>query len=236
MEVTMPRNAASETTKEVIPFEAERHAMIEYQIRRRGIRDERVLEAMFAVPRHEFVPALYLGAAYEDRPLPIGETETISQPYIVAAMSAAAKVKPGDQALEIGTGTGYQAAILAYLGAQVYTVERNFLLAESARERLRRLGYRNVDVIFGDGTEGYAAAAPYQIIVVTAAAPHVPAPLLDQLDDGGRMVIPVGDLLHQDLELLFKHGREVSKHFLDPCQFVPLIGKHAWPERQNRFH
>ena len=229
-----PQSASAAAQKDV-PFQTERRAMVEHQIRRRGIRDERVLAAMLAVPRHEFVPAAHLGAAYDDRPLPIGETETISQPYIVAAMSAAARILPGDKALEIGTGSGYQAAVLAWLGARVWTVERNAFLVESARERLKRLGYNGVEVILGDGTEGHAEAAPYQAILVTAAAPHVPAPLLDQLDEGGRLVIPVGDLLHQDLELVCRRGGEFSTRLLDPCQFVPLIGKHAWPERQGRF-
>ena len=232
----MATHPSSEAPRKVVPFESERRAMVEEQIRRRGVRDEKVLEAMFAIPRHEFVPSSHLAAAYEDRPLPIGATETISQPYIVAAMSAAASIRPGDKALEIGTGTGYQAAILAFLGARVFTVERNLSLAEAARERLRRLGYGTVEVICGDGTEGYAAAAPFQVILVTAAAPHLPQPLLDQLDDGGRMVIPVGDLMHQDLELIFKQGAEVSKRFLDPCQFVPLIGRHGWPGPPVRVH
>jgi len=221
---------------EALPFASERHAMVEYQIRRRGIRDEKVLEALFIVPRHEFVPAPYIMAAYEDRPLPIGESETISQPYIVAAMTVAAKVKPGDRALEIGTGSGYQAAILAHLGARVYTVERNPQLAESARARLLRLGYEGIDVICGDGTEGYPSAAPYQVILVTAASPDVPQPLLDQLDEGGRMVIPVGNLQHQDLELIFKHGNQIATRFLDPCQFVPLIGKYGWSERSQNVY
>jgi protein-L-isoaspartate(D-aspartate) O-methyltransferase len=232
----MAAHSASEATPGVLPFEAERRAMVEYQIRRRGIRDARVLEAMLAVPRHEFVPAEHLASAYDDRPLPIGTTETISQPYIVAAMTAAARVQPGDKALEIGTGAGYQAAILAYLGARVFTVERNATLAEYARQRLSRLGYGSVEVICGDGTEGYPAAAPYQVILVTAAAPQLPQPLLDQLDDGGRMVIPVGDLMHQDLECIFKHGTETTKTFLDPCQFVPLIGKYGWPGPHVRVH
>lgn len=221
---------------EEIPFESERRAMVEYQIRRRGIRDERVLEAMFRVPRHEFVPGPHVGAAYEDRPLPIGESETISQPYIVAAMTAAARVNPGDKALEIGTGSGYQAAILAFLGAKLHTVERNFQLAESARARLARLGFETVEVIWGDGTEGHPAAAPYQVILVTAASPEIPAPLMEQLDDGGRLVIPVGDLSHQDLKLLFKHGGQFATRFLDPCQFVPLIGRYGWPEKRDRVH
>ncbi len=221
---------------EALPFEPERRAMIEQQLRRRGIRDERVLEAMFTVPRHEFVPPAYIDAAYEDRPLPIGETETISQPYIVAAMTQAARVEPGDKALEVGTGAGYQAAMLAHLGAKVYTVERNFQLAEVSRARLARLGYQAVEVIWGDGSEGYTPAAPYQVILVTAAAPDVPQTLLDQLADGGRMVIPVGDLHHQDLQLIFKRGKEITQRVLDPCQFVPLVGRHGWPEKEARVH
>ncbi len=216
---------------ESMPFESKRRAMLEEQLRRRGLRDERVLEVMFIVPRHEFVPPAYIDAAYEDRPLPIGELETISQPYIVAAMTHAARVEPGDKALEVGTGSGYQAAILTHLGAKVYTVERNPRLAEAARERLARLGYEGIEVIEGDGSEGYAAAAPYQVILVTAAAPLIPQPLLDQLADAGRMVIPVGDLRHQDLYLIFKHRDELARRVLDPCQFVPLIGKHGWPEK-----
>jgi protein-L-isoaspartate(D-aspartate) O-methyltransferase len=219
---------------EAIPFESERRAMVEEQIRRRGIRDPHVLKAMCKVPRHEFVSPAYLDAAYDDRPLPIGEVETISQPYIVAAMTAAARVQPGDKALEVGTGSGYQAAILAFLGAKVYTVERNPQLAEAARARLARLGYTGIEVLWGDGSEGYAAAAPYQVILVTAAAPEAAQPLLDQLDEGGRMVIPVGDLLHQDLFLFFKHRKAICKRVLDPCQFVPLIGKYGWPEKGSR--
>lgn len=221
--------SAFEATQEAIPFEAERRAMLEQQIRRRGVRDERVLDAMFAVPRHEFVPAEHIRAAYEDRPLSIGPSETISQPYIVAAMTVAVRISPGDKALEIGTGSGYQAAVLACLGADVITIERNGFLAEAARNRLQRLGFDRVKVLEGDGTEGYPAAAPYDVIVVTAAAPRVPAPLIDQLSDGGRLVIPVGDRYRQDLELIFKIGAEISRRFLDPCQFVPLIGKHGWP-------
>lgn len=217
---------------ETLAFEAERRAMVEGQLRRRGIRDERLLEAMFRVPRHEFVPPAYLGHAYADRPLPIGESETISQPYIVAVMTEAARVKPGDRALEVGAGAGYQAAILAELGARVYTVERNPRLAQAARERLSRLGYKDIEVICGDGSEGYAAAAPYEVILVTAGAPKVPSTLLDQLSDGGRMVIPIGDLDRQDLCVLARAGSEITQRVLDPCQFVPLIGKHGWPEEK----
>lgn len=206
--------------------------MVEDQLRKRGIRDERVLEAMFKVPRHEFVPAALAWAAYQDRPLPIGESETISQPYIVAAMTQAVGVRPGDRALEIGVGSGYQAAILAGLGAKVYGIERNRRLAESASARLAKLGYDGVEVISGDGSEGYAQAAPYQVILVTAAAPEIPWVLLDQLADGGRMSLPVGGLRHQDLHLVLKQGHEITRCILDPCQFVPLIGRYGWPEPQ----
>jgi protein-L-isoaspartate(D-aspartate) O-methyltransferase len=216
-----------------LPFERERHEMIETQLRRRGIRDERVLEAMLRVPRHEFVPSNLMQAAYQDRPLPLGEAQTISQPYIVAAMTDAANVQPGDKALEVGTGSGYQAAILAYLGARVYTIERNLLLAEWARERLRRLGYDGVQVIVGDGSQGYPPAAPYNVILVTAGAPVVPSALLDQLAEAGRLVIPVGDLRQQELLLQVKQGGQVKTRFLDPCQFVPLIGKGGWPENDE---
>jgi protein-L-isoaspartate(D-aspartate) O-methyltransferase len=217
-----------------LPFEEERRLMIEIQLRHRGIRNERVLDAMFQVPRHEFVPPALVRAAYDDRPLPLGEVETISQPYIVAAMTEAADVQPGDKALEVGTGSGYQAAILAYLGARVYTIERNAVLAHSAGERLARLGYDRVQVITGDGSEGYPAAAPYAIILVTAAAPLVPPALLEQLAEEGRLVIPVGDLRHQDLLLNRKQAGRVKTRMLDPCQFVPLIGKGGWPERDWR--
>ncbi len=215
-------------------FEAERRAMVEEQLRRRGIRNEQVLEAMFSVPRHEFVPLAYLDLAYEDRPLPIGASETISQPYIVAAMTEAARVQPSDRVLEVGTGTGYQAAILAHLGARVYTVERNFQHARAARERLARLGYTGIEVIWGDGSEGSLAAAPYQAILVSAAAPQVPQALVDQLAEDGRMVIPVGDRQHQYLHLIVKHGTETATRILDACQFVPLIGKYGWPEKGGR--
>lgn len=214
-----------------IPYETARRLMIDDQLRRRGIRDERVLEAMMNVPRHEFVPCSHLNAAYADRPLPIGTAETISQPYIVAAMTEAAHVEPGDRALEVGTGSGYQAAILAHLGAKVYTIERNPQLVAAARERLARLGYEGIEVIWGDGTQGHAPASPYQVIMVTAAAPHVPPALVEQLAEGGRLVIPLGDLSHQDLSLLVKNGDLITKRVLDPCMFVPLIGKYGWPEK-----
>jgi protein-L-isoaspartate(D-aspartate) O-methyltransferase len=211
-------------------FEFERSEMVEAQLRRRGIRDARVLQAMLEIPRHEFVPQAFLEKAYSDSPLPIGESETISQPYIVAAMTAVARIESGDKILEIGTGSGYQTAVLAHLGAKVYTIERNVELADAARARLARLGYHNVEVIWGDGSQGYAAAAPYDVIIVTAAAPRPPAVLLEQLAESGRMVIPVGDLRRQDLHLISRQGNQFRVEVLDPCQFVPLIGTHAWPE------
>ena len=214
-----------------IPFESERRAMIEWQLRRRGISDPRVLLAMFEVPRHEFVPLRDQQAAYDDRPIMIGEGQTISQPYMVAAMTEAAQICPGDKALEIGTGSGYQAAILAYMGAEVITMERVRSLAESARERLARLGYRGIRVIAEDGSEGFPAGAPYDAILVPAAAPAVPQSLVSQLAEGGRLVIPVGTLQLQTLQVISKHGAEMSIRELDACQFVPLVGRQAWPER-----
>lgn len=213
------------------PFEIDRRRMVEVQIRRRGVRDERVLDAMQRVPRHEFVSAKFLELAYADRPLPIGDAETISQPYIVAAMTEAAGIQPGDKVLEVGGGSGYQAAILAFIGAQVYSVERNPRLAESARARLARLGYGGVEVICADGSEGYAMGAPYQAILVTAGSPQAPPALLEQLAEGGRMVIPVGGLTGQQLQLIRKSATGSSVQNLDLCQFVPLIGKYGWPEQ-----
>jgi len=207
--------------------------MVEQQLRRRGIRDERVLKAMLDIPRHEFVRSTFVEAAYQDRPLPIGEAETISQPYIVAAMTEAAQVERGAKVLEIGTGSGYQAAVLVQMGAKVYSLERNFQLAETTRARLGRLGYSDIEVIWGDGSEGYPAAAPYKAIIVTAAAPRPPAALLEQLAEGGHMVIPVGDLRRQDLQLISRHGEKFSTRILDPCQFVPLVGSQAWPEENH---
>ena len=214
-------------------FELPRRAMVEQQLRRRGIRDERVLDAMLNVPRHEFVPEIGRHAGYEDQPMGIGEGQTISQPYMVAAMTEAAQVRPSDRVLEIGTGSGYQAAVLAYMGAEVFTIDRNEWLAETARRRLEQLGYKHVHVVTGDGSEGYPAAAPYNAILVTAGSPRVPEALSAQLVDGGRLVIPVGGLQQQTLQLIIKDGNTLRVHSLDPCQFVPLIGKQAWQENSE---
>jgi protein-L-isoaspartate(D-aspartate) O-methyltransferase len=221
---------------EVTVFEEERRAMVETQLRRRGIRDARVLQAMLAVPRHEFVPPDVIGLAYEDRPVPIGSSQTISQPYMVAAMTEAVQVRRGDRVLEIGSGTGYQAAVLDQLGAKVFTMERDFELVQSAHERLKRLGYANVEVVWGDGTEGHPPEAPYDVILVTAAAPQIPPPLIDQLADGGRMAIPTGKLAQQDLRLIVKSGGRLDTQVLDACQFVPLRGRYGWPEQERWLH
>ena len=213
-----------------LQFDIQARSMVEIQLRRRGIRDERVLDAMRLVPRHEFVPLELESAAYDDRPLPIGQHETISQPYMVAAMTEAAGVASGDKALEIGAGSGYQAAILAQLGASVYAVELNPRLASVARERLQRLGYRHVEVIAGDGSEGLASHAPYDAIIVSAGTPSLSPHLIDQLAEGGRLVAPVGGRQFQELLLLSKHGGEITTQHLDRCQFVPLVGKGGWAE------
>jgi protein-L-isoaspartate(D-aspartate) O-methyltransferase len=212
-------------------FDAQARNMVETQLRRRGVRDERVLEAMRLVPRHEFVPADLMDAAFDDRPLPIGERETSSQPYIVAAITEAARVVPGDKVLEIGGGSGYQAVILAQLGATVWSVEINSRLAKEARERIERLGYISVQVITGDGSEGLSAHAPYDVIIVSAGTPRVSPVLLGQLADDGRLVAPVGNMRQQELLLLCQHGGQITTHRLDTCQFVPLIGKGGWPDR-----
>ena len=208
--------------------------MVETQLRRRNIHNPRVLEALLHVPRHQFVPPSKVDEAYEDRPIAIGDSETISQPYIVAAMTQAANPQPGEKALEVGTGSGYQAAILAALGAEVFTIERNSVLSESARARLTALGCNRVTLLSGDGSEGYPPAAPFDIILVTAAAPDIPPVLPRQLCEGGRLVLPVGDLTQQDLTLAIKQGDRYLKRILDPCKFVPLIGKYGWPKKHFR--
>ena len=203
-----------------------RREMVARQLKLRGISHAKVLEAMGRVPRHEFVPLMLRSAAYADRPLPIGHDQTISQPYIVAFMTEALDPKPADRVLEIGTGSGYQAAILAGLVAQVYTIEIVAPLGERARKDLERLGYRNVHVRVGDGYEGWPAHAPFDAIIVTCSPEHVPQPLVDQLRDGGRMIIPVGDpVIGQELVLLEKRGGQVVRREVMPVRFVPMTGK-----------
>ena len=213
-----------------LDYEQARHEMVETQIRKRNVTNSRVLECLDRVPRHEFVPAEFRGRAYEDAPLPIGEGQTISQPYIVAAMTAALRLQGTERVLEIGTGFGYQAAVLACLGHEVFSVEFRAALATEAAERLSRLGYTNVHVHCGDGTLGLPEFAPYDAILVAAAAPSVPAPLLAQLADGGRMVVPVGGVENQDLRLIERSHDTFQTTLLEPCRFVPLLGAHGWKE------
>ncbi len=204
-----------------------RRALVQ-ELREKGIRDERVLSAIEKVPRHLFVLPEYLFAAYDDRPLPIGLGQTISQPYIVALSTEALELSGDEKVLEIGTGSGYQTAILAELAKEVFTVERLPELSWEAQERLRRLGYTNVHFRVGDGTKGWPEEAPFPAILVTAAAPRVPKSLLAQLSEGGRMVIPVGGRFHQDLWLVRKVGGEPVYEHLCPVTFVPLIGEEGF--------
>lgn len=203
--------------------------MVQEQLRRRGIHDERLLHVMRRVPRHEFVSPERWQQAYADHPVVIPEEQTTSQPYIIAAMIQAAEVQPQDRVLEVGAGSGYQTALLAELARQVVAVERYSTLAESAQAKLRSLGYDNVAVVAGDGTLGWEAAAPYDAIIVSAAAPRVPPALLEQLASGGRLVIPIGDAHSQVLQLFRRHrNNEISRTLLEGCRFVPLIGRYGF--------
>jgi protein-L-isoaspartate(D-aspartate) O-methyltransferase len=202
--------------------------MVEEQLRARGIGDGRVLAAMGKVPREEFISADDAKNAYGDFPLPIGEGQTISQPYIVAAMIEALEVRPEDRVLEVGTGTGYQAAILGELAKEVWSIERHAELADRAREILQMLGYANVHVVTGDGSLGLAEHAPYDKILVAAAAPRVPETLVAQLADGGRLVIPVGTRQEQQVLVVRKMGEETVITQREGCRFVPLVGEQGW--------
>lgn len=210
-------------------WESLRLAMVAEQIRKRGIRSPRVLAAMERIPRHRFVPPELAQRAYNDEPLSIGERQTISQPYMVAAMTEALELDGSERVLEIGAGSGYQAAILAELAREVITVEARPPLAEAARERLAALGYKNVRVEIGDGTLGWPPAAPFDAILVAAAAPRIPPPLAEQLAEGGRIVIPVGPIDRQMLLRVRKSAGNFIEEKLFPCQFVPLQGRHGWP-------
>jgi protein-L-isoaspartate(D-aspartate) O-methyltransferase len=205
-------------------FAVERQNMVQSQLRARGIRDPRVLDAMARVPRHEFVAERYRDQAYEDHPIPIGEGQTVSQPYIVALMLEAVSLEPSSKVLEIGTGSGYQTAVLAELSAHVFSIERHPLLAQEAEAVLARLGYTNVKVIVGDGSQGLPEFTPFDAIVVSAAAPRIPAALFEQLQEGGRMIIPVGPAEAQELQLVRKHEGQPIVDRLEGCRFVPLIG------------
>jgi protein-L-isoaspartate(D-aspartate) O-methyltransferase len=202
----------------------ERRAMVDRQLAGRDVTDSTVLDAMRTVPRHEFVPEAFRGRAYDDQPLPIGLGQTISQPYIVGLMTQLLHPQPGDTVLEIGTGSGYQAAVLAELVAHVYTIEIVEPLAERADSTLQALGYTNVSVKPGDGYRGWPEHAPFDGIIVTAAPDHVPQALVDQLADGGHLVIPVGDAW-QELLVLTRQGDEVHRRSVTPVRFVPMTGE-----------
>lgn len=212
------------------PRAEERNRMVELQIRARGITNARVLEAMRQIPRHIFVPHPHDSAAYEDLPLPIGDGQTISQPYIVALMTGILDPGPEDHILEIGSGSGYQTAILAALSHDVLSVERIPGVADLAREHLAALGIKNAHIIVGDGTLGYRPGAPYKGILITAATPDIPRPLIDQLEIGGRLVAPVGDRDVQELVSLTRREHEITRAIHGSVIFVPLIGKHGWRE------
>lgn len=202
----------------------QRSHMVETQIAARGVKDSRVLDALARVERHDFVLPGYRRLAYSDSPLPIGHGQTISQPYIVALMTELAEVDSTDRVLEIGTGSGYQAAVLSVLASQVYTIEILEPLADSARARLARLGYNNVTVRAGDGFKGWSEEAPFDVIIVTCAPPTIPQPLIDQLGEGGRLVIPVGDEI-QELLLVIREGETIRKMPTIPVRFVPMTGE-----------
>ena len=209
-------------------FQAERDAMVETQLRRRGIADERVLDAMRTVPRHRFVPPASVAFAYDDRPLEIGSHQTISQPYMVAVMTEALVLRPEDHVLEIGTGSGYQCAVLASLVESVVSVERIPELADSARDRLDSLDFENVEVQVGDGTLGWPDRKPYDAILVTAGAPSVPKSLCDQLAVGGRLICPVGVRERQVLTRITRDEDGLHEKTSFSCVFVPLIGREGW--------
>ena len=205
-------------------FELQRRQMVEYQLRDRSIRNERVLAAMSKVPRHQFVDSSWRDLAYSDRPLPIGHNQTISQPYIVAYMTEAAEIDPEDKVLEIGTGCGYQAAILGEIAQEVYSIEIIPQLAERARRTLSQLGYQNIEVKTGDGYQGWVENAPYDAIIVTAAPKSLPQPLINQLAVNGKMVIPVGTW-YQDIVVLTKTKDRIVEEKTIPVRFVPMRRK-----------
>ncbi|MGH9546080.1 MAG: protein-L-isoaspartate(D-aspartate) O-methyltransferase [Terriglobales bacterium] len=205
------------------PFAVERQRMVETQLRARGIRDHRLLDAMARLPRHEFVEARYRDQAYEDHPLPIGASQTISQPYMVALMLELLQLDSSSKVLEIGTGSGYQTAVLSQVAGQVYSIERHAELARQAAETLSRLGLTNVRVVTGDGSQGLAEYAPFDAIIVSAATAQIPAALLEQLREGGRMIIPVGPPEAQELQLVRKLGGKALITLREGCRFVPLI-------------
>ncbi len=209
-------------------YQAERREMVESQLRARGIHDERVLQAMLRIPRHEFVPEQFKTSAYADHPIPIAEGQTVSQPFIVAASLQALELRGAESVLEVGTGSGYQTALLAVLARVVYSIERHVVLARGAEAMLAKLGLANTKVLTGDGSHGIPDFAPYDAILVSAAAPSIPQSLLAQLGEGGRMVIPVGPPHAQVLQLVRKQEGRPIVEAIEGCRFVPLIGAEGY--------
>jgi len=211
-------------------FNLSRERMVKNQLIARGIKDERILRVMDKIPRHLFIENALYGEAYNDHPVPIGEKQAISQPYIVALMTEALELKGDEKTLEIGTGSGYQTAILAELSSRVYTIERIKSLLGNARKLLSQLGYDTILFKAFDGTLGWKEYAPFDAIMVTAGAPHLAKPLIDQLADNGRMIIPVGDRYSQELIKIVRKGKEFKQKSLGGCRFVNLIGAHGWSD------
>jgi len=213
-------------------FSAQRELMLSRQLRARGIQDERVLGAMARVPRHEFVSEGFRSQAYGDHPVPIGQGQTISQPYIVAVMLEALALGGSERVLEIGTGSGYQSALLAELAGEVFSLERLPALAQSAKDILDRLGYHNITIVVGDGSQGLRERAPFDAIIVAAAAPRIPPELFAQLREGGRMIAPVGPGPAQNLQFVRKQNGQALVVNLEKCRFVPLISDQDYPEEE----
>jgi len=213
-------------------LEAKKKSMIDTQLKSRGILSSDVLRAMFKVPREKFLNSEYIDAAYNDGPLSIGSGQTISQPYMVAMMTEALMLKKSDKVLEIGTGSGYQSAVLQEIAAHIFSVERISLLAEHALKVLASLGYADIAIKVGDGTLGWSEQSPFDAIIVTSGSPSVPETLMTQLSDGGRMIIPVGSRSHQRIIRIIRSGDNYNKEEMLSCIFVPLIGKYGWDEKE----